>query len=215
MVELDFAAEEARVARHAITPTLLFALRVTNRDPSIPVENVQLRCQVRIEPTRRRYGQDEQEGLSDLFGAPSRWGETLRSFLWTHASVQIPAFTTHCTVELPVPCSYDFNIAATKYFHALGDGEAPLSLLFSGSIFYRDHDDRLQIDQVSWTREASFRLPVSVWHDMMRHYYPNAAWLCLGRDAFERLYRYKRQHGLATWDHAIDALIGAAAEAPR
>lgn len=214
MVDLDFAVEGATVAQHAATPLLLFALRVTNRTPSIPVETVLLRCQVRIEPTRRRYGEDEQERLSDLFGAPQRWGETLRSFLWTHTSVQVPGFTTDRVIELPVPCSYDFNLAATKYFHGLGDGEAPLSLLFSGSVFYRDQDDRLQIDQVSWTGEANFRLPASIWHDMMRHYYPNAAWLCLGQDAFERLHRYKRQHGLATWDHAIDALVGAA-EAPR
>lgn len=207
MIELDFAVQQARVARHAVAPLLLFALHITNRTPEFPVQNVMLRCQVRIEPMRRHYEADEQERLSDLFGVPSRWGDTLRSFLWTHTSVQVPAFITDCAVDLPVPCSYDFNIAATKYLHGLEDGEVPLSLLFSGSIFYLDADDRLQIDQVSWTRDASFGLPVRVWQDMMQQYYPNAGWLCLQQDVLDRLYRYKRQHGLASWEQAINALL--------
>jgi Family of unknown function (DUF6084) len=214
MVDLDFEIETVEVARHAATPLLLFKLLVSNQTPAIPVRNVQLRCQLRIEPTRRRYEGKEQELLSDLFGEPSRWGQTLRGFLWTYASAQIPSFDTTCTVNLPVPCSYDFNIAATKYFHGLADGEVPLSLLFSGSIFYSDSDGRLQIDQVPWTKETSFRLPVSIWQSMMEHYYPNAVWLSLDRAIFERLYRYKRQRGLATWEQALDELLaGAAVEA--
>ena len=209
MVDLDFAVEHASVAPHAVAPLLLFSLKVTNRTPEIPVRNVMLRCQVRIEPTRRRYGADEQDRLSDLFGAPHRWGETLHGFLWTHTSALIGAFETDCTFELPVPCSYDFNAAAAKYFHGLADGEAPLSLLFSGSIFYADEDGRLQIDQVSWTKEATYCLPVRLWQDMMRDYYPDGIWLCLGHDAFERLYAYKRQRGFATWEQALDALLPA------
>ena len=211
MIDLDFTVEGARVAPHSAAPLLLFDLRVTNRTPAVPVENLQLRCQVRIEPTRRRYEPEQQERLSDLFGAPSRWGETLHSFLWTQTSAQIASFETETVAELPVLCSFDFNLAATKYFHGLDDGEVPLSLLFSGSIFYRDEDDRLQIDQLSWTKDATYRLPVQLWHDMMQIYYPDTAWLCLRRDVFERLYRYKRQHGLPTWESAIEALIAAGA----
>lgn len=214
MVDLDFAVESVEVASHAATPLLLFKLLVSNQTPAIPVRNVQLRCQLRIEPTRRCYNGKEQELLSDLFGEPSRWGQTLRGFLWTYASAQIPGFDTTCTVDLPVPCSYDFNIAATKYFHGLAGGEVPFSLLFSGSVFYSEPDGRLQIDQIPWTKETSFRLPVSIWQSMMEHYYPNAVWLSLDRAIFERLYRYKRQGGLATWEQALDGLLpGAAVEA--
>jgi hypothetical protein len=215
MVDLDFTVERARVAPYSAAPLLLFDLRVINRTPSVAVENVLLRCQVRIEPTRRRYDETQQERLSELFGSPARWGETLRSFLWTHTNLQIGGFGSELLAELPVPCSCDFNIAATKYFYGLDDGEVPLSMLFSGSIFYRDAEDRLQIDQLSWTADASFRLPVQVWHDMMEHYYPNAAWLCVRRDVFDRLYRYKRQHGLASWERAIEALIEADAAGVR
>jgi hypothetical protein len=41
----------------------------------------------------------------------------------------------------------------------------------------------------------------------MSHYYPNSAWLRLGRDAFESLSAYKQQHGFATWEQAIESLI--------
>ncbi len=39
------------------------------------------------------------------------------------------------TVDLPVPVTYDLEIASTKYFHALTDGVVPLLLLFSGTVF--------------------------------------------------------------------------------
>ena len=215
MVDLDFTVEQARVARHTAAPTLVFALRLTNLTPAAPVRNVLLRCQIRIEPTRRGYKPMEQERLSDLFGSSPRWGETLRGLLWTHANALVPAFDGDCSVELPVPCTYDFNIAATKYFDGLDDGEVPLSFLFSGSIFYTDESGRLQIDQVAWSKEAGFRLPVATWRDMMERYYPNSVWLCLERDSFDRLYRYKRQRGLATFERAIDSLLSdAPAEAP-
>ena len=56
---------------------------------------------------------------------------------------------------LPVPCSYDLNIAATKYFYVLEEGEVPLLFLFSGTIFYAGADGRLQVQQISWNNECS------------------------------------------------------------
>src|SRR5262249_35234907 len=150
-----------------------------------PVHTVVLRCQVRIEPARRRYGAAEQDKLLDLFGEPARWGQTVRSMLWTHTSVVVPSFTGSIVADLPLPCTYDFNVAAAKYFYALEAGEVPLTLLFSGTIFYEGADGGLQVAQVPWDREAAFRLPVQVWKDTMEHYYPNSAWLGLRRDVFE------------------------------
>ena len=209
MIDLDFAVEEMRVERHTASPLLMCVLRVTNRTPTIQVRNVMLRCQIRIEPNRRHYGPREHETLIELFGLKERWGETLRGFLWTHTDALIPAFDDDCTIDLPVPCSYDFNVAATTYFHGLEDGEVPLSLLFSGTIFYADPDGRLQIEQIAWSKEATYRLPVTVWHAMMAHYYPNGMWLCLGKDVFEGLLRYKRTHGHPTIDRALTALLAA------
>ena len=207
MIDLDFAVEDMRVERHSAAPLLMCALRVTNKTAQTPVRNVMLRCQIRIEPTRRAYGGREHERLIELFGRRERWGETLRSLLWTHADVLIPGFDTECAIDLPVPCSYDFNIAATTYFDGLETGEAPLSLLFSGTIFRDDPDGRLQIEQIAWSKEAAYRLPVATWRAMMEHHYPNGLWLCLGRDVFEQLQRFKRARGHPTFDRALAALL--------
>ena len=48
----------------------------------------------------------------------------------------------------------------------------------------------------------------------MDHYYPESAWLCLRRDTFEQLYRYKRQKGLLTFERAIEDLIETSMASP-
>ncbi|MEP6637649.1 MAG: DUF6084 family protein, partial [Acidobacteriota bacterium] len=110
-------------------------------------------------------------------------------------------------VDLPVPCTVDFNVAAAKYFAALEDGEVPLNLMFSGTVFYEGADGALQVEQIPWDREAKYRLPVSVWKEMMDIYYPNMAWLCLRRDVFERLSQYKMDRGIPTWEAALESLL--------
>ena len=109
-----------------------------------------------------------------------------------------------------MPCTYDFNVAATKYFYALSDGEVPITLLFSGTVFYAAADGALQVDQIPWEKEATFRLPVKTWQEMMDLYYPNSAWLRLYRDTFDRLHRYKIRHGLPTWEQALERLLDGA-----
>ena len=89
----------------------------------------------------------------------------------------------------------------------------PLCFQFSGTIFYAAPDGTLQIGQIGWDTEAKFRLSAKIWRDMMDHYYPNSAWLRLHRDAFDRLYEYKRSQGLATWEEAIERLLPLAKEA--
>jgi hypothetical protein len=54
-----------------------------------------------------------------LFGETPRWGDTLKPFLWTNLSATIPGFRESIQIELPVACTYDFEIAAAKYFHSL------------------------------------------------------------------------------------------------
>lgn len=207
MVDLVFTAEGIDVERYAVAPTLLFKLRIANTTRDTDVRNVLLQCQLRIDAIRRRYERAEGERLAELFGEPSRWRETLSSMLWTHVTLQVPAFEGECIIDLPVQCSFDFNIAATKYFHGLKGGEVPLSLLFSGTVFYRDADGFLQMDQISWSKQSDFRLPVSVWRNMMDLYYPRSAWLRIDRDVFDELHRFKRESGFTEWDHALRALL--------
>jgi hypothetical protein len=215
MPELDFDVDGVAVLEHAAAPTLLFKLRIDESDGDESIHNVLLQCQIQIETMRRKYSDEEQAELADLFGTPDRWRETLRGMHWTRANVLVPAFQGQTFVDLPVPCSYDFNLGATKYFAGLESGDVPLLLLFSGTVFYRDDEDTLQVMQIPWSKEARFRLPVDVWRRMMQFYYPNCAWLCLRKDLFDRLQHFKREQGLPTWEQTMDRLLEmSAAETP-
>lgn len=213
MPELTFQIEKAEPQRFTVAPTLLFKLRVNNRAANEAVHSVALRCQIQLEVARRQYSAQDQAQLRDLFGGRERWGQTLKTMLWTHASVVAPAFTGTTIVDVPVPCTFDFNVAATKYFHGLEDGDVPLCFLFSGTVFYADDGGMLQVAPIPWDKEARFRLPVKSWHEMMDIYYPNSAWLCLRRDVFERLYEYKVAHGIPTWEQALERMLPAFEEA--
>ena len=206
MPDLSFQVDSALTDLRAASPHLTFGLRIANADPDERIESVVLRCQIQIEATRRRYSEDEQSRLVDLFGEPDRWSKTLNRMLWTHAATVVCPFVGETTVDLPVPCTFDFNVAATKYFAGLDDGETPLLLQFSGTIFYVS-DAGLQVAIIPWDREARFRLPVATWRQMMDAYYPNSAWLRLRKDAFDRLHEFKLRGGLATWEQAIDRLL--------
>jgi Family of unknown function (DUF6084) len=207
MPDLNFVVESAESVPFAAAPTISLKLRVTNSQPEENIHTIALRAQIQIEATRRRYSDAEKAKLLDLFGEPDRWSRTLRSMLWTHASVVIPAFTGSTIADLQIPCTFDFNVAATKYFHGVADGEIPLNLLFSGTVFYALPDGTLQVTPIPWNKEARFRLPVQVWRKMMDEYYPNSAWLSVHRDVFERLYEFKVRNGIASWEEALDRLL--------
>jgi Family of unknown function (DUF6084) len=202
--ELAFAVESAEAVRYAAVPTIAFRLQIGS---DTPVRSLTLSTQIRIAVTRRSYDPAAQERLVELFGEPSRWGQTLRSLLWTHATLVVPPFNGGTVVELPVACTYDFDIAAAKYFHALDDGEVPLELLFSGTVFYTSETGALQTAQIPWEHEAAFRLPVAVWKQAIEHHFPGTAWLRIRRDSFDRLYAYKARRSLPTWEAALDQLL--------
>ncbi len=212
MPDLHFAFERVEVEPFATTPQLTFVLRLTNSASDETIHTVALRAQVQLETTRRRYNSQEQERLRDLFGEPERWGKTLKTFLWTHTSTIVPGFSNDTTVKLPVPCTFDFNVAATKYFAGLNEGEVPVCVQFSGTVFYVHDGGPLQVTPIPWDKEIHFRMPVKVWKDLMDAYYPGTAWLCLQRDAFEQLYRYKVERGIPTWEQALESLFRAAEE---
>jgi hypothetical protein len=205
--DLSFEVVDAEVLPFAAVPSLLFKLRVENLEDE-PIRSVALNTQIRISATQRHYEAGEQERLLELFGEPSRWKDTLRSLLWTHTVLQVPPFSSSTIVDMPVPCTYDLEVVAAKYFHALQDGEVPLEFLFSGTVFYTEEGGWLQTARISWEKEAEFRLPVRLWKEMMEHYFPNSAWIRIRRDAFDLLYDYKVRRGLPTWEAAVEALVG-------
>jgi hypothetical protein len=201
---LAFAVEGAEAVRYAAAPTIAFRLRI---ESDLPVRSLTLNAQIRIAATRRAYDAADDARLVELFGERSRWGQTLRSLLWTHATLAVPPFEDSALVELPVACTYDFDVAATKYFHALAGGDVPLELLFSGTVFYAGEGGLLRTARIPWEHEAAFALPVAVWKQAIESHFPGTAWLRLRRDVFDRLYAYKAERALPTWEAAVERLL--------
>ncbi len=212
MPDLDFRVESAAAVPFAAVPMLSFRIAVTNAKAGEAIFSVALRCQIQIEVTRRPYSAQDQEQLLDLFGEPERWSQTLRNMLWSNVAATVAPFTGSTTVEVQVPCTFDFNVAATKYFHGIENGDIPLCLMFSGTVFYDGGDGAPQVAPISWSKESRFRLPVATWRGLMDTYYPNVAWLALRKDVFERLYQYKVRHGIPTWEAAIERILEASEE---
>jgi hypothetical protein len=211
MTALSFDVLDVKPEEFAAAPHLLFRMRVSETSGAV-VHAIALRCQLRIEPQRRPYDQAEQEGLADLFGTPDRYGSTLKPFLWTHATAMVQGFQGTREFDLPVACTYDFDVSATKYIHALRGGNIPVVLLFSGTVFTRGTSG-FAVEQLSWSLEAEHRLPASVWHQLMDLYFPGSGWIRLDRESVDALARYRTAHGLTSWEETVAQLIPAPAEA--
>ncbi len=210
MPDLQFRIVGVEPAARGLTPLLHFQLEIRNSPATESIHSVMLQAQIQIQSPQRTYDAGEKEKLEDLFGTPDRWGQTLRNRLWTHANTCIRTFSGKTRASLPVACTYDLNVSATKYFYALEGGEVPLLFLFSGTIFYAGEAGHLQVQQIPWDRECTYTMPVREWQGLMDYHYPGTAWLSLHREIFDRLYAYRRRHGLATWDQAIEQLLPAA-----
>jgi hypothetical protein len=191
--------------RHAAVPALDFDVQVSEPEGR-RVYLIALATQIMIEPARRRYDAETHAGLVELFGPPERWSVTTRSLMWHRADVLVPTFTGATTFRIPVPCSYDLELAAAKYFYSLPDGEVPLAFNFNGTVFYED-GGRLQMSLVPWACSAEFRLPVAIWRELVEHYYPQAAWVALHRDTLAALQARKRELELPTLDAAVARLL--------
>jgi hypothetical protein len=208
MPDLNFRVEGAEVISYAVTPSLAFKLQIENRaDESI--RSIMLKTQVQIIPNLRHYNGQEQERLFELYGPPTHWATSLKTLLWTNTVELVSAFSGRTVIDLQVPCTYDFEVASAKYFHGLEEGEVPVEFLFSGSIFYTG-EAGLQVEQIPWDKEATFRLPVRLWKEMMELYFPNSAWLRLRKDVFDKVYAYKASRGLHNWDAALEGLLNQA-----
>jgi hypothetical protein len=211
MADLVFDCTGARAERFAVVPSMSMTLRISETTGQ-KVDAIALRCQIRIEPARRRYSEAEAERLNDLFGETQRWADTLKPVQFTHISIMVPGFTGSTEIDLPVPLSYDLEIGATRYFAGLEGGEVPLLLLFSGTIF-STAANKFQVQQVPWSKEASYRLPISVWREAIDAHFPNSAWIKMSLQTLDDLQRFKARQALLTWDATVAALLAAAAQA--
>ena len=205
MAKLIFDCAGASAAPYTATPTLLFRLTITEGLGG-RVDAIALRCQLRIEPHKRRYSPDETHRLHDLFGDASRWPETVKAIQLATVSVMVPAFTGQTEVALEVPCTYDLEVASGRYLAGLDDGTIPLLLLFSGTVF-TSPEGRLSVELIPWSSEVSYRMPVSVWQDVVTQHFPGSAWLRCSRETLDALSAFKAAHALPTWDATLTALL--------
>jgi hypothetical protein len=210
VAELTFDCIGAHPDKYAVAPSMSLTLRIAETT-GIKVDAIALRCQIRIEPTRRRYSDAEAERLNDLFGDTRRWAETLRPLQFTTVSVMVPGFAGSTELDLPLMLSYDLEIGSVRYFAGLESGEIPLLLLFSGTVF-STAGGRLQVQQVPWSKEASYRLPVSVWREAIDVHFPNSAWIRMSLQTLDELQQFKTREALPTWDATLAVLLARAAD---
>jgi Family of unknown function (DUF6084) len=210
VAELEFAVLNIAPETYAAAPQLTARLRITEASGAV-IHAMALRCQVRIQAQRRGYDADEEPGLLELFGGRGRWPTTLKPFLWMQSGVLVQGFTGVTEVDLPLPCTFDFEVSAAKYLNALHGGSVPLEFLFSGTVFTRGLAG-FGVEQVPWDREALYGLPVAVWRSLMDAFFPNQGWIRMDRDVLAALARYKAVRGLTSWEAAIEGLLAGAGD---
>jgi hypothetical protein len=121
----------------------------------------------------------------------------------------VSSFTAVTEVELPVPVTYDLEVASGRYLSGLDDGTVPLLMLFSGTVFIAT-EQGYSVELVPWSAEASYRMPVTVWKDLVDAHFPNSAWLRCSRETLDALSVYKAKNALPTWDATLNALLATA-----
>jgi hypothetical protein len=202
---LELEVLGAEPALHVASPALHFRLRA--REPAQrEVYMVALSTQVHIDPGLRGHDAATREMLVDLFGSPERWAATTTSVVWARVETLLPSFTSEAEFTLVMPCTYDLEVASAKYLDSLPDGDVPLSFHFSGRIFYRGEDGRLQIVLTPWT-SAVYRMPVAVWRRMIDQHYPGGGFIRLQDDTLRALGGHKARQGFPTFDAAIADLL--------
>lgn len=191
--------------RLAVTPTLRFALRI-GCPPARRVQCIVLAVSVRVAAPLRSYDTEERDRLRDVFGTDEQWRDSLRDLVWTRPTVTVPRFVGETTVEIPVPCGQDIDLATASYLSALREGDVPLRFLFNGTVFY-ESEGRLRTAQIPWEGEAMYRIPADTWHLLRKRYFGAHSWLRLDGDVANRLRAYQTAGAYPSAEAAITALL--------
>jgi hypothetical protein len=207
MPDLRFRIGDVGSMPYAACPTIAARLHITNTPADELIQSISLNCQVQIQPLGRSYTALEEAKLFELFGERERWGQTMKPLHWMNTVLKVAPFTGETALDLPLPCSLDFDVAANKFFYGLEAGSLPIIVMFSGTVFCTNADGAIAIAQIPWDREARFQLPVEAWKAALDAHYPGSAWLRLPRNVFDRLYLYKVARGIPTWEAVIDRLL--------
>jgi len=217
--ELEFDVVDMKPDRFALSPQLVARVQVSEKSGA-RIHSMLLRCQIRMDPASRGYSQGEMLALKDLFGPGEQWSHSVHPFMWTQVATVAGGFEGSCVLEIPVACTYDMEIASSKYLHGLREGEIPLVFLFSGTVFSQEVGSTPgdgssstlghEVFPVSWSSEARYRLPVALWDEVMDLYFPGKGWICVSKAVLDEVSRFKTENAFATFEEAIEALLSAA-----
>ncbi len=205
MSSYSFTVVDIFAEPYAATPQLTARLRIEETSGQT-IHAIALRCQVRIEPQRRAYTDEDAAGLLSLFGERERWSQTLKPFLWMQTGAMVQGFTGITETDLALPCSYDFEVIGSRYLDAVGEGAVPVSLMFSGTVFTKGSSG-FGVQQVPWDCDTTYQLPVEVWRQVIDFYYPHTGWIRMDRDVLTELAGYRSRHGLTTWEETVQRLL--------
>ena len=205
MTSLAFSVVDCRPAAQTAAPAIVFRLRIENAGDG-RIHAMLLRCQARIEPCARQHTEEEADRLYELFGERSQWDRTLRPVVWTQTAVAVPSFGRSVEVDVPMPCTYDLEVAAAKYFHGIRGGEIPLLFLFTGTIFQASQG-AFSVEPIAWECEAPFRMPASVWHDALSRFFAGEAWIRIDRDTLDALQAFRGRQAFTSWDATLRELL--------
>ena len=68
------------------------------------------------------------------------------------------------------------------------------------------------MQQVPWSKEAPYRLPLSTWRAAIDAHFPDSAWIKMSAATLDELLAFKSRRALPTWDATLSALLALAAE---
>jgi hypothetical protein len=191
---------------YAAAPTMLFQA-IASEPTGAAIQSIALTAQVMIDPARRGYDAETRERLTELFGPPASWAPSTSGLSWARVGAAVPGFTGETRFSLEVPCTYDLEVAAAKYFYAVEDGEVPLTFHFNGNVFFYGADARLQVMPISWTTSSQYRMPVQAWRAMIAEHYPGGGWIRLSDETLRSLHELRAQRGLPSLDACVAELL--------
>jgi hypothetical protein len=202
----EFAIVGAAHVPFAATPTMSFEV-IATEPTGAAIQSIALTAQVMIEPARRGYDAETRERLTELFGPPASWAPSTSGLPWARVAAAVPGFNGETRFSLEVPCTYDLEVAAAKYFYAVADGEVPLTFHFNGNVFFHESDGRLQVMPISWTTSSQYRMPVQAWRAMIAEHYPGGGWIRVSDETLRTLHDRRAQLGLPSLDACVAELL--------
>jgi hypothetical protein len=206
MRSVTFRVVDARNVPFSATPQIALTIEVDADETGREVQSLLVHSSVRLEAGLRLYEPSERDNLTDLFGSGSVWARAPKSLLWANVTSVVPGFESRATFEVHLPCSPDLAATASKYLSALEAGEVPITVQFSGTVFFSGSAG-LEVSHIPRDREASFRFPAALFRRAADEHFPNAVVFGLRRDVFERLEGYRKAHGLLEPADAIEHLL--------